>query len=689
MNFSFRNYYWRWLKNLIFLFIIFLALMTLARASFALYFGDWKELIQKSSELPKAFWLGFRFDLMPLAYVNAIPFLILNLAYFIPGKVNLKLSRFLIVLFLCLGYFLICWLYVFDYGFYSYFQDHLNVLFFGFFEDDTQAVIISIYKNYNLLFWLTIVFLLHYALYRFVRFLFSPFEFDLREKKFNFKMPVAFLTGLVLIALFARGNFTRLPLSVEDAHISGNEFINEIALNGALTLNRAYKIRKTFGKDNFNYLKSSGFNSWEEAFTAAYGTPPKSSDLTKSLEAKTKENSFLKENPPHVILVVMESLGSSWDSYDSETFSLLGDLKQHFDKGILFKNFLPAENGTIGSIVSVAVSQAIRPGARFLSESDYMKTSLKSAGNLPFKESGYDTHFVYGGKLGWRDLGKYLSVQKYDYLWGADEIKEAMPELGHIAARDIGNEWGIFDEYLYSFIDEHLRTATKPQFFLVLTTSNHPPFEFPSSYQLRNLEFTDTIRSKITVPEEIARKRFEGLQYSNQKMAEFLGKIRLTSLNDKTIVALTGDHSFWISKGIGHDQELTRFAVPFFLRIPEAYRPASVDETKFGSHEDIFPTLFNLALSDQRYIKLGEDMFQEDSIAINSSGLFAGKAGAYHHNQFWKWTSDKFETLEVTEEPTPELLKLKREAQGLISITDLFLKSEKESKQNSGDNGQR
>jgi len=81
-------------------------------------------------------------------------------------------------------------------------------------------------------------------------------------------------------------------------------------------------------------------------------------------------------------------------------------------------------------------------------------------------------------------------------------------------------------------------------------------------------------------------------------------------------------------------------------------------------------------------------MFQEEPIAINSSGLFAGKAGAYHHNQFWKWTNEKFETLELTEEPTPELLKLKREAQGLISIIDLFLKSEKESKQNSGDNGQ-
>lgn len=685
MNLSFRHYYWRWLKNQTFLFLIFVFLMTVARISFAFYFGDWDILSQNTSELRKAFFLGLRFDLMPLAYVNALPFLILNLAYFLPGKFVIRSTRFLMTALLCLGYFLIAWLYVFDYGFYSYFQDHLNILFFGFFEDDTRAVIISIYKNYNLVFWLTVVFLLHYGLYRFIRFLFSPFEFDLKARPINYRAPLTFLVGLSLIAFMARGNFTRLPLSVEDAFISDNEFINEIALNGALTLNRAIKIRKTYGKDQYDYLKANGFHSWEEAYLAARGTEPQSTNLQKALVSKTDYNPSLKENPPHVVLVVMESFGSFWNEHHSENFQILGDLEDHFKKGILFENFLPAENGTIGSIVSVATSQVIRPGARFLSESEYMKTAVKSSGHLPFKESGYDTHFVYGGKLGWRDLGSYLATQKYDHLWGADEIKEAMPELGNFSPRDLGNEWGVFDEYLYSFIDEQIRTSTKPQFFLVLTTSNHPPFEYPSSYQPRTLDFTPEILTHITINEDLAKKRFLGFQYSNQKMAEFLDRINSSSLNDKTIVAVTGDHSFWIAKGVGQEQELKRYAVPFYLRIPEAYKPKTIDEKKFGSHEDIFPTLFHLALSDQSYIKLGEDMFSEESVAINSSGLFAGPAGAYHHGKFWKWKDDKFDLMYPTE-PTPELMKLKSKAQGLISITDMYLKSEKSNRPSSEGN---
>jgi hypothetical protein len=686
MNLSFRHYYWRWLKNLAFLFIIFVIMMTLARTTFAFVFGEWDMLVKNLPEIKKAFFLGFRFDLMPLAYINILPFLVLHLAYFLPGKKVIKSVRLFMITFLCLGYFALAWLYVCDYGFYSYFQEHLNILFFGFFEDDTRALITTIWKNYPVPLWGSILFFVHYGLYRFIKFLFSPFEFDLKAKKFDFKVALCFFGGLVLIAFMGRGNFGRLPLSVEDSFISDNEFVNEISLNGAITLNRAIKIRKTYGMDKYDYLKNFGFADWQSAFIGAWKKSPIDTDVLKSLLAKTPANAHLKANPPHVVLVVMESFGSYWNTDDAENFQLLGELKPHFDKGLLFKNFLPAENGTIGSIVSIATSQVIRPGARFLSESEYMQTSLKSAGNIPFKESGYETHFVYGGKLGWRNLGKYLSQQQFDKLWGADEIKDAMPELNNFSARDLGNEWGIFDEYLYSFIDEQIRTATKPQFFMILTTSNHPPFEYPSSYTPKPLDLTPAVMEKITVDEALARKRFLGFQYANQKIGEFITRMNTSPVGDKVIVALTGDHSFWIAKGVEQDQEFRRYAVPFFLSVPEAYKPANVDLTKFGSHEDIFPTLYHLALSNQNYLKLGENLFGDDSHAINSTGIYANKEGAFHHGKYWKWKDLEHQLLEPAEE-TEGLKALVQHGHGMIGITDSYLKAEKKNTPPAGDNG--
>ena len=195
-------------------------------------------------------------------------------------------------------------------------------------------------------------------------------------------------------------------------------------------------------------------------------------------------------------------------------------------------------------------------------------------------------------------------------------MKEAMPELNNIQARDLGNEWGIFDEYLFTFIEEQIRTATRPQFFLVLTTSNHPPFEFPTTYKPLPVVLTKERMDKITFDEELAMKRFLALQYANQKMGEFITRMKAGPLREKLVVGITGDHSYWINKGVDNSQEFKRWAVPFFLSVPDSMKK-NVDLTHFGSHEDIFPTLYNLTLSNQQYIGFGEDMIAKSGTAQN------------------------------------------------------------------------
>jgi hypothetical protein len=394
MDLSFRHYYWRWFKNLIFLFLIILVCMTLARTGFALNFGEWRELSQDWPSLQKAFLLGLRYDLIPLAYINAVPFLLLNIAFFIPGKRTIRITRFVILSFLIGGYLLLGWIYVFDYAFYSYYQEHLNILFFGFFEDDTRALLTSVWKNYNLPVWLSLFFIMHYVFIKLIRFLFSMYDFDLKTKKFDYRILLCLFTGLVLIVFFGRGSFKRLPLSLEDAHISTNIFVNQIPLNGVITFNRAMKIRQTHGNKSYDYLRTSGFQNWEDAYHFIFSQSPKQK-MKESLYQRSQLNPEAVKNPPHVVLVVMESFGSYWNDYHSESFNILAGLEKHFKTGLLFKNFLSADNGTIGSMVSVAASQVIRPGARFLTESEFMATPLASAGHLPYRKAGYDTHFVY------------------------------------------------------------------------------------------------------------------------------------------------------------------------------------------------------------------------------------------------------------------------------------------------------
>lgn len=648
----------------------------MARVGFVLYFGDLKAVFADLSILSKAFLLGLRYDLIPIAYINIIPFLLMSFAYYLPGQLVATKTRHFIVSFLCVGYTILILLTVFDYGFYSYFQDHFNILAFGLFEDDTKAVLISIWKNYNLPLWLSVIACILYLFYTFIKFIFSPYEFDLSVKKNDLRIFPVLILGSIILAYFGRGTFNRLPLSIEDAHISSNTFVNKLSLNAVLTLNRAFRIRKMFGGSQYDYLQNYKYNNWQEAYADAFSKKASQENLILNLTHKTSIQPKLEKNPPHVVLVVMESFGSYWNDQNSETFNILGDLKEEFNNGLLFKNFLSSENGTIGSIVAVATSQVTRPGARYLSESEFMNTTLSSSGNLAYKNAGYETHFVYGGKLGWRDLGRFLGNQKYDHLWGADEIKEKMPELTNLPERDQGNEWGIFDEYLFSFVENHIKNSNKPQFILVLTTSNHPPFEHPTTFKPRPINFIPAIFEKIAAEEDFAKKRFVSLQYSNQKTAEFIKRTRSQVLKNNTVIALTGDHSYWIARGVGDDEEFKRYAVPFFISLPKDLMPKNPNLKKFGSHEDIFPTLFHLTLSNQNYIKLGEDMLGEESYSINNAEIVAGTQGAYHHSRYWKWKDFEKQILEETNE-TPELLKLKKHYEGLISITDLYLKAEK------------
>jgi len=689
MNLSLRNYYLRWTKSFLILFVITIFCLTVARFGFTLYFGDLDLLSAHPKKIMEAFWLGFRFDLMPLAYIFFVPVLILNLGYFLNGKTWIRWIRRLIITILFAGYFILFWIYVCDYAFFSFFQDHINILFYGLLEDDTKALLISIWKNYHVISWLISFSFLTYLFLKFLFFLFSPFDFDLKSEISIWKISLIIFIQIILLAFFGRGNFSRLPLSIEDAHISSVDFINKISINGPISLNRTIKIRKTFGKDDFNYLKKYGLQNPQEAWSEIFpGKSIPTGTYIEALKLRTPQNQSLKNNPPHVILVIMESFGSYWLHKDAKDFNLFGELKNHLNTGYVFKNFLPAENGTIGSVISIATSQVIRPGARFLSESDFMKTPLSSSGHKVYQSHGYETHFVYGGKLGWRDLGKYLKNQQYDYLWGADEIKDAFPELLNLSQEELGNEWGIYDEYLYSFIEERLKNASKPQLFLVLTTTNHPPFEYPVTYKPLELDLSQSFLETLSVREDLAKKRFLGLQYANQKLGEFLTKIKSSDLGERTVISATGDHSFWIAKGVDTDEEFQRFAVPFYIFPPQKFPRKKFDEKKFGSHEDIFPTLFHLTLSEAEYVGLGENLFQDDGVAINSSGLVANKLGAYHHNTFWKWKDDSFNLL-IPTQPTEELLRLKKYKEALIGLTDLYLKEENRHKSSVEESDQR
>jgi len=647
------------------------------------YVAQFTELVVLKKNLPltfEALFLGLRYDLIPIAYVVAIPYLLTAVGFIIPREGFLRFIAYFHRVWIFVFLFVLVFIMICDLSFYSFFQEHINVLFFGLWEDDTRAVLTSIHKNYNLVLWLPLIFLTLAGMWWLLGRWFKKERIDLfyAQPMAREELGLILTAGIVVLAFLGRGNFTRLPLSIEDAHISDIEAINELSVNGPIALNRAIKIRSQFGKEDVRYLAQQNYQQISTAVSDLMTyrgavAPENGWSGLNDLRKTTPLNEAIAAKPPHVVVFIMESFASMWWPWEKE-LPFLDSFRQHTTEDYLFLNFLSSENGTIGSVVALATGLPLRPGARFLSEGQYMRTPVASAAHLPYKRAGYTTRFLYGGKLGWRQLGSYLQGQGWDVLEGADQLVEKM-NLNQIKESERGNEWGIFDEYLFRYVEDELAKATTPQFFFVLTTSNHPPYETPTSFRPEGLKKLDPeLRKLFNKPADEVLQRLRTLQYANRQLGNLLTNVKAGPLKDNVVIAATGDHAFWIGKDEGKAGLGRKFGVPFYLYLPQALKPMAWDPENWGSHIDIMPTLYERTLSQANYWGFGHDMFTGQGAALNSHGVVMNKSGAWINGASYCWQENAVKTLTACPENTERLI-LRNFGRAQIGLTDEFLRS--------------
>jgi hypothetical protein len=151
-DFNFKRYY----TNILFIvkiYLLGLVLLNIFRFSFICYFGQLNDIIKFKNDYVNALLTGFRFDTIVLCYGLALPFLLSFLFLLSPIK-SVKFDRFLLAFFKFFGCFLLI---VFslvsfiDIFFYKFFYSHINVTAFGIFDDDTSALMKSIWTDYPLI----------------------------------------------------------------------------------------------------------------------------------------------------------------------------------------------------------------------------------------------------------------------------------------------------------------------------------------------------------------------------------------------------------------------------------------------------------------------------------------------------------------------------------------------------------
>jgi len=673
----------QYIKRIIILNIIFALIMTIHRAIFTFYYSSWSVLSQYIGDLIQAFILGLRYDCAVIAYINSLATLFFAIFWFIGNqKLFVKFVKSLKYYFMIFFGFVVTLLCI-DFGFYSYFQNHMNILMFGIFEDDTQALFSTIAENYPVV-WVAIGFILIYV---FIYFLTKRiieknlFGFYFNKTKIYIKIMVV-LCFLAVNFMLARGSFGIFPLGVDNAEISANTFINKVAINGIYTLQAAIEARSK--EHDRDYIKQMGYskNDMAQAFADFLNVNVSEIDKTKpenSLFKTTKYNKDIEEIKPNVVFIMMESFGTDLMlHYNSPEFNVLGELKKHLDEDIAFYRFIPANMGTIGSLESAITNIARLPLSHFLCQSKYAYNKYFYTGPIPYKNSGYETAFMYGGNTGWRNCTSYMPNVGFDKVIGEGSMPKEYER----------NQWGVFDEYLFDYIFKYLDENENRKFVYVMTTSNHPPYSLPNKYEKPYpLDINGQLQKDITGDMTIAKMRFAAYQYSCQKAGEFLTRLKNSKYADNTIVAITGDHNFWSTFNYSAQRVLDKMSVPFYLYVPEKLKPnKKVDTAVVGSHTDILPTLYNLSLSNTSYWATGTDLLSDEAqnnIASDCLGSIMTKDNfvlydfASGKEKYYTWNKENTREIVPAEENEEHKKMVKHYKSGIAIAQYMLDKPEK------------
>ncbi|WP_235361589.1 LTA synthase family protein [Campylobacter sp. RM16704] len=413
-----------------------------------------------------------------------------------------------------------------------------------------------------------------------------------------------------------RGHFTYNALRASNYEFSTIKAFNEISTNPLMAFSWAYKEYKN--QQEFKNVSLEEISKLEEKLFPIF-------DTTSIKEIHVKN---------HIYLNIMESFGLNLAKFGDEKLNLLGSLKKHFEQDIVFTRFLSSANNTIESF-----NRLVFLSPNIISNGLYQKEKLAFTPLQIYKNAGYKIVFVYSGNASWYNLGNYFKNQGVDEIIDENTLLQDFPQ-----AKETKHKYGIADEFMYKKIYSIFENAKSPTLVIFLSISTHRPYIHKSKKQLIDEGALDKkISNQFIISDFIGA--LNAYAYANDEFGMFLDYVKESEFKDNIIVAATGDHRFRDIKMDTISQKAFAYSVPFYLYLPKHLRnDIYYDKNRVGSHKDIFPTLYNLTLSNTRYLSLGgrnmlapikneklEFGFNE-LIWVDKNGVYEGNNGYYFEN---------------------------------------------------------
>ncbi len=589
-------------------YVLFILVLALVRLFFIYRFASFSLFAAHANCLPLFFLNALRFDAQIAAYAVLPLLLVAILTLISPSRFahfNSRFSHFYVPIIACL----IGLIAMADVHYYANFRRHYDIAVFDFFNEDPAVLIRGILNEAPILLLLIAAFL-SFAI---ANFLHSRALSRLERLSWRRWWP-SFIALILILVVSLRGSFGVFTLRMEDVYVSSSTLINDCVPNAFYMLKKAHSEKKaqfTMLSDE-EILAEEGFNSLNDAIYTYLGHNAPS--LDSALIARTSPQAPFQDF--NVVLIICESWGQKLLSYEQYGLDMLGSMRPHFQNDLVWQNFLSATNGTINTVETLTTSTPYDN----LFASRYRDTPLPFSTARLWQRAGYDTHFISGIEIAWRNIMEVLPYQGFNQVVGKLEILDEWP------LSPTNHTWGVYDHGMLDFLLARLENApsARPQFIMALTSTNHTPFEFPKNFDMPDTFVPDAPDAFAISDDAVIKDYLRGYQYTSQCLGNFLNALKASPVGKKTIVAITGDHNTRLLPAYApSDPEMQKYAVPLYLYIPDSAARSLLppDATsRTGSHQDIIPTLANLTLSNAEFLNSGQNLLA-DSLPRGSYGV--------------------------------------------------------------------
>ena len=301
----------------------------------------------------------------------------------------------------------------------------------------------------------------------------------------------------------------------------------------------------------------------------------------------------IKQERPNIVFIIVEGLGSDFTD-GGEYSGFTPYLDSLTTKSLYWKNFVSNAGRTFGALPSLM-------GSLPFGENGFMElnplpkhTSLISI----LKSNGYTTSYYCGDESTFDRKSNFLEYNGIDKII---DINKFGPGYEKTKENSGGFSWGYPDAEIYRKTLAELKDTKQPRLDIIMTLTNHEPFDFPS--KKRYLEKVDKMlgRKSSSVKKKWSEYKdiFACLLYTDESMKNFMKEYAKRPDYANTIFVITGDHRLI---PVPQKDNLSRFHVPFYIYSPMLKKTAIFKS--ISAHTDVTPSLMAFLTNNYQINKL-------------------------------------------------------------------------------------